>query len=56
VEEDGFMTNDELEFCTLCGPLADALVMLDDGDTVRARAIMERVLQMAQELCDRDKK
>jgi len=56
VEEDGFMTNDELEFCTLCGPLADALEMLDDGNTVRARAIMERVLQRAQELCDRDKK
>ena len=34
------MTDDELEFCTLCGPLADALEMLDEGNTAGARAIM----------------
>ncbi|BAK99104.1 hypothetical protein OBV_19060 [Oscillibacter valericigenes Sjm18-20] len=49
------MTDDELDFCTLCGPLADAMEMLDDGNIAGARAIMERFLQRAQELCDRDK-
>ena len=48
------MTDDELDFCILCGPLADAVEMLDEGNTTAARAIMMRVLSRAQELCERD--
>lgn len=46
------MTDDELDFCILCGPLADAVELMDEGNTAGARAIMERILQRAQELCD----
>lgn len=45
------MTDGELEFCALCGPLEDALEMLDSGDTLGARAVLERVLLRARELC-----
>lgn len=48
------MTDNELDFCILCAPLADAVELLDEGDTAGARAIMQRVLRRAQELCDRD--
>lgn len=52
--EDDFMTDDELDFCILCGPLADAVELLDEGNATAARAIMVRVLRRAQELCERD--
>lgn len=45
------VTDGELEFCALCGPLEDALEMLDSGDTLGARAVLERVLLRARELC-----
>lgn len=48
------MTDDELDFCILCGPLADAVELLDEGNAAAARAIMMRVLRRAQELCERD--
>ncbi|MPM88044.1 hypothetical protein SDC9_135145 [bioreactor metagenome] len=54
VGEDDFMTDDELDFCILCGPLADAVELLDEGNAAAARAIMMRVLRRAQELCERD--
>lgn len=45
------LTDGELEFCILCGPLEDALDMLDSGDAAGARAVLERVVLRARELC-----
>ena len=50
------MTDKELEFCVLCGPLEDALEMLDSGDTAGARAVLERVILRARELCDQERR
>jgi hypothetical protein len=55
VGEDGFMTDKELSFCALCGPLEDAIEMMDSGNMAGARAVMKRVLAQAQELCDQEK-
>lgn len=49
------MTDNELDFCMLCGPLEDAIDMLDAGNTKGAKAVMLRVLQRAQEICDRER-
>ena len=45
------MTDKELEFCVLCGPLEDALEMLDNSDTAGARAVLR-----ARELCDQERR
>lgn len=50
------MTDKELEFCVLCGPLEDALEMLDSGDTAGARAVLERVVLRARELCAQERR
>lgn len=50
------MTDKELEFCVLCGPLEDALEMLDSGDTAGARAVLERVILRARELCAQERR
>ena len=47
------MTDKELSFCALCGPLEDAIEMMDSGNM--AGAVMKRVLAQAQELCDQEK-
>lgn len=48
------MTDRELEFCMLSGPVADALDMLEAGNLEGAKAVLRRVVQRAQEICDRD--
>lgn len=48
------MSEEELEFCTLCGPLADAVEMLDEGNIEGAKAVMLRVIRRAQEICSRE--
>lgn len=53
---DDLVTDKELEFCVLCGPLEDALEMLDNGDTAGARAVLERVVLRARELCDQERR
>lgn len=50
----GFMTNQELSFCTLCGPLEDAMEMMDSGNMAGARAVIKRILAQAQELCNQE--
>ncbi len=49
------MTDKELSFCALCGPLEDAIEMMDSGNMAGAQAVMKRVLAQAQELCDQEK-
>lgn len=48
------MSEEELEFCTLCGPLADAVEMLDEGNIEGAKAVMLRVIRRAQAICSRE--
>ena len=44
----GFMKNQELSFCTLCGPLEDAMEMMDSGNMAGARAVIKRISCAAQ--------
>lgn len=44
------MTEDELNLYSLCGPLADAIDMLDAENVPGARAVLARILERAQQL------
>ncbi|MCI2058519.1 MAG: hypothetical protein LKJ80_04855 [Oscillibacter sp.] len=42
------MTDEELRYFALCGPLEDAIDLLDAGKTQAARALLERLLSEAK--------
>lgn len=44
------MTDEELLFCTLCAPLADAIDLIDSGEPECARALLQRLLRRAEEI------
>ena len=43
------MTDDELLFYSLCGPLEDAIELIDEGQLDQAKALLGRTLQRARE-------
>ena len=38
----------DLQFLMLCGPLEDAIDLIDDGKVTSARALLERMLDQAR--------
>ncbi len=48
------MTEEELLFCTLCGPLQDAVELIDKGQLDTAKALLCRILKQAQNMLEED--
>lgn len=48
------MTEEELLFCTLCGPLEDAIDLINAGRLDAAKALLSRTLEQARRLLRED--
>lgn len=44
------MTESEINFCLLCGTLEDAIELIDEGQLVAAKALLERTLKEARRI------
>lgn len=44
------LTDEELKFYILCGPLEDAIDLLEQGQCEKARALLQRILEQAHRL------
>lgn len=42
------MDDNQLQFYTLCGPIEDAIELIDAGRTDAAKALLERILERAR--------
>ena len=49
-----YMTEEELKYCALCGPLEDAIEMIDRGQLEAAKALLERILVQARRMARKD--
>lgn len=50
------MTDEELLFCSLCGPLEDAIELIDAGRLDAAKALLARTVEQARRLTEKHRR